>query len=150
MNGFSIRVLVVEDHEIWRSSVSMTIAKQRELEIIGQVSDGLVAVEQARQLQPDLILLDIGLPRLHGIEAARQIRRVSPNSKILFVSEHRSPDIVEEAMRTGAMGYVLKSDAPRELLTAIRAVLNGNGFASASVSSPTSQYHTQYEEYEYK
>ena len=73
-----------------------------ELEITGQVSDGMEAFERARQLQPDLILLDIGLPGLHGIEAARQIARVSPNSKILFVSQHSSLDIVEQAMRTGA------------------------------------------------
>lgn len=75
------------------------------------MSDGLEAVQQAERLQPDIILLDIGLPTLNGIEAARRIREVSPTSKILFVSENRSPDIAEEALSTGAGGYVVKSDA---------------------------------------
>jgi DNA-binding NarL/FixJ family response regulator len=98
------------------------------------VADGLEAVQQAQELQPDLILLDIGLPTLHGIEAARRIREVSPASKILFVSENRSADIAEEALSTGACGYVIKSDAERELLPAIEAILAGKRFVSASLA----------------
>ena len=91
-------------------------------------------VQQAQELQPDLILLDIGLPTINAIEAARRIREVSPASKILFVSETRSPEIAEEALNTGAEGYVVKSDAGRELLPAINAVLQGKRFVSASLA----------------
>ena len=85
-------------------------------------------------LQPDLVLLDIGKPRLNGIEAARRIREVSPKCKILFLSEDRSWDIVEEGLRTGAKGYVVKSDAAGELIPAMQAVLNGSRFVSARLS----------------
>jgi DNA-binding NarL/FixJ family response regulator len=132
--GKSARILVVDDYEPWHGFVSTTLRKEPELEIIGQVSDGLVAVQQAQQLQPDLILLDIGLPTLNGIEAARRIREVSPTSKILFVSENRSVDVAEEALSTGAMGYVVKSDAGSELLPAVETVLQGKRFAGASLA----------------
>jgi DNA-binding NarL/FixJ family response regulator len=81
-------------------------------------------------VRPDLILLDIGLPGLNGIEAARRIRRLSPESKILFVSQESSADVVEEGFRLGALGYVAKMDAGSELLTAVNAVLRGEKFAS--------------------
>jgi DNA-binding NarL/FixJ family response regulator len=134
MGARSIRVLVVEDFEPWRRFISSTLQKQPELEISGQISDGLEAVRQAQELKPDLILLDIGLPTINGIEAARRIREVSPASKILFVSETRSPEIAEEALNTGAGGYVLKSDAASDLLPAIKAVLQGKRFVSASLA----------------
>ena len=132
MNKSPIRVLVVDDYEPWRRYYSTTLWKQQGLQIIGEASNGLEAVQQAKELQPDLILLDIGLPILNGIEAARQIREVSPASKILFVSENRSPDIVREALSTGAVGYVVKSDAAGELVPAVNEVLEGKRFVSAS------------------
>jgi DNA-binding NarL/FixJ family response regulator len=130
----SVQVLVVDDYEPWRRFVSTTLQKQLTLQVIGEAVDGLEAVQKAQQLQPDLILLDIGLPTLNGIEAARRIRELSPKSKILLVSENRSWDIVEEALRTGAGGYVVKSDAAGELLPAVNAVLGGKRFVSASLS----------------
>jgi DNA-binding NarL/FixJ family response regulator len=105
-----IRVLVVEDCEPWRRHFSRALQKQPELQVIGEVSDGLEAVQKAQELQPDLVLLDIGLPSLNGLEVARRIRKVSAASRILFVSENRSADIAEEALSTGASGYVVKSD----------------------------------------
>jgi DNA-binding NarL/FixJ family response regulator len=129
-----IRVLLVDDYEQWRRFACSTLQKDPDLQINGEVSDGLEAVAQAQQLQPDLILLDIGLPTLNGIEAARRIGKVSPISKILFVSENRSPEIVEKALNTGAGGYVVKSDAASELLPAVRAVLEGDRFVSASLA----------------
>ena len=129
-----IRVLVVDDYEPWRRFARSTLEKQSELEIIGEVSDGLKAVQQAEQVQPDLILLDIGLPTINGIEAAKRIRECAPQSKILFVSENRSPDMVQEALSNGAGGYVVKSDAAGELLPAIKAVLAGKRFVSASLA----------------
>ena len=131
----SVRVLVVDDYEPWHGFVSTTLRKEPELKIIGQVCDGLEAVQRAQQMQPDLILLDIGLPTLNGIEAARRIRKAAPVSKILFVSENCSPDIAQEALSTGAGGYVVKSDAANELLPAVKAVLKGKPFVSASLAS---------------
>jgi DNA-binding NarL/FixJ family response regulator len=129
-----VRVIVVEDHEKWRHFFSTALQKQPELQVIGEVSDGLEAVQKVQELQPDLVLLDIGLPTLNGIEVARRIREVSPASKILFISENRSIDIVREALSTGARGYILKSDAA-ELLPAVRAVLEGKRFVSARLAA---------------
>jgi DNA-binding NarL/FixJ family response regulator len=130
-----MRVLIVDDYEPWHAFVATTLHKETELQVVGKVSDGLQAVQMAQELQPDLILLDIGLPKLNGIEAARRIREVSPASKIVFVSENRSADVAEEALSTGAGGYVVKSDAASELLPAIKAVLEGKRFVSASLAS---------------
>jgi len=98
--------------------------------VIGVASDGLEAVQKAEELQPDLVLLDIGLPSLNGIEVARQIRKFSIKSKILFLSQESSADIVQGALGTGAQGYVLKGDAGRELLEGVNAVLRGEQFVS--------------------
>ena len=108
-----------------KSSGKITICS-----VIGVASDGLEAVQKAEELQPDLILLDIGLPSLNGIEVARQIRKFSPKSKILFVSQESSAEMVQGALGTGAQGYVLKSDAKRELLEGVNAVLRGEQFVS--------------------
>jgi DNA-binding NarL/FixJ family response regulator len=134
VNKTSIRVLVVDDYEPWRHYCSTTLQNEQGLQVVGEVADGLEAVQQAQELQPDLILLDIGLPTLNGIEAARRIREVSPASKILFVSENRSADIAEEALSMGACGYVIKSDAEKELLPAIEAILAGKRFVTASLA----------------
>jgi len=131
----TFRVLVVDDYEPWRAFVASTLKNQSKLRIIGEARDGLEAVQIAQQLQPDLILLDIGLPTLNGIEAARRIREVSPKSKILFVSDNRSWDIAEEGLRIGAIGYVVKSDAGAELLPALKAALEGRRFLSAGLVS---------------
>jgi DNA-binding NarL/FixJ family response regulator len=128
MPARSIRVLVVEDYEPFQRFVVSILEKQPELQIICKVSDGLEAVQKAEELQPDLILLDIGLPSLNGIEVARQIRKLSPKSKILFVSQESSADVVQGALGTGAQGYVVKSDARRELLDGVNAVLRGEQF----------------------
>lgn len=112
------RVLVVDDYKPWLRFIRRALLAHDKLQVIGEASDGLEAVEKAHQLQPDLILLDVGLPELNGIEAARRIREVSPTSKILFVSGNRAWDIAEEGLRVGAGGYVVKSDAGRELLPA--------------------------------
>lgn len=130
----SVRILVVDDYEPWRRFERLTLLLHKELEIIGECSDGGEAIQKAEELKPDLILLDIGLPTLNGIEAARRIRQVSPNSKILFITESRSPEIAEEAMSTGAGGYVLKSNGVTELLPAINAVLKGKRFISGNLA----------------
>lgn len=127
------RILVVEDFERWRHSVALLLGKNPEMLIVAEATDGLTAVEKAQELHPDLILLDIGLPKLNGFEAARRIREVSPNSKIIFLTQNLSGDLADEALRIGAFGYVLKSDAASELLPAIEAVLKGQQFISESL-----------------
>ena len=107
------------------------MAKRPELQVICEVSDGLQAVQKAEELQPDLILLDIGLPTLNGIEAARQILKLAPESKIIFLSQESSDDVVQEALRLGAWGYVVKTRAESELLAAVESVLSGKQFGSA-------------------
>ena len=134
METTSGRVLVVDDSEPFRNFICSTLGKRPELQIVGQVSDGLQAVRRAEELQPDLIVLDIGIPSLNGIEAARRIRKLSPESKILFVSQESSADIVREALGAGASGYIVKTDAGRELLEAVSAVLRGEFFVGARFS----------------
>jgi DNA-binding NarL/FixJ family response regulator len=100
--------------------------------VICEVSDGLEAVQKAEELKPDLILLDIGLPTLNGIEAARRIRKLVPESKIIFSTQETDADIVQEAMRLGAWAYVFKTHAECDLLPAIHAVLSGKRFVSSA------------------
>ena len=128
METSSIRVLVIEDSEEFRKFVCSTLGERPELQIVGEDTDGLQALQRAGELQPDLILLDIGLPSLNGIEVARQIPKLSPKSKILFVSQESSADVVREALGTGAHGYVVKIDAGSELLKGVNAVLRGEQF----------------------
>jgi len=129
----AVRILVVDDYEPWQRTIRSILQTHPELRVVAEVGDGLEAVQIAKELQPDLILLDIGLPNLNGIQAALQIRLVSSNSKILFLSENRSRDIAEEALRTGAYGYLTKSSAGSELLPAIAEVLHGKQFVTASL-----------------
>jgi DNA-binding NarL/FixJ family response regulator len=126
----SVRILVVDDYEPWRRVISRTLEKQPELQIIGEVTDGLEAVQKGEELRPDLVLLDIGLPHLDGIEAARRLRRLSPQSKIIFVSQWSSADLVQEALDAGAEGYVSKMDVGGKLLAAINAILRGMDYKS--------------------
>jgi DNA-binding NarL/FixJ family response regulator len=128
------RVFVVEDFEPFRRFVCSMIGDGSQLQVICELSDGLEAVQKAQELQPDLILLDIGLPGLNGIEAARQIRKLVPRSKILFVSQESSADVIEEALSLGAMGYLVKAHAGSELLVAMEAVREGKQFISSGSS----------------
>jgi DNA-binding NarL/FixJ family response regulator len=128
----SVRILVVEDFEPFRQFIRSTLEKRRDLQIVCEVSDGLEAVQKAVELKPDLILLDIGLPTLNGIEAARQIRKLVPESNIIFLSQESSAEIVQEAFSLGAWGYVVKTRAGRDLLTAVEAVISGKQFVSGA------------------
>jgi DNA-binding NarL/FixJ family response regulator len=130
-----VSTLLVDDYADWRRFISSMLLNRTKISIVGEASTGLEAVQKAHQLQPDLILMDIGLPTLNGIEAAREIRSLSPMSKILFVSQTTSPDIAEEAFRAGAAGFLAKSDVAKELIPAVRAVLEGKRFVSGSLRS---------------
>lgn len=139
MEASKTRILIVDDVELFRRFISLALSLQPQVQIVSEAADGLEAVRKAEELQPDLILLDIGLPRMSGIEAARQIRKLSPDSKILFVSQQTSPDIVQAALDTGACGYLVKADAGSQLLIAVDAVLRGETYVGALLGRQTSQ-----------
>lgn len=130
----SIRVLVVDDYDSWRRIICKTLRRYFACQIVGEVSDGVEAVQRAREMEPDLIVLDIGLPTLNGIEAARQIRAHVPQAKILFLSEYCEVDIAEKALRSGGSGYVVKSDGANELALGVEVVLQGRRFISVSLA----------------
>ena len=127
----STRILVVDDFAPFRHFVASLIKQQSNLQIIGEASDGLEAVQKALELQPDVVLLDIGLPHLNGIEAASHLLTVSPNSKIVFISQEHSLEIVHAAFSNGASGYVFKMDTEMELLSAVNAVQQGETFVGS-------------------
>jgi len=126
------KALIIDDFRPFREFLSSSLQRP-EFEVIGEASNGLEGVRLAAELQPDLILLDIGLPGLNGIAAGRQIRELSPNSKILFISQESSADVVQEVLMLGARGYVHKLRAQSELLPAIEAVLRGEQFVGGGL-----------------
>ena len=131
--AMTLSVLVVDDHELWRSHVRAALKDDRRWSIIAEVSNGFDAIEKAAALRPDLILLDIGLPVLSGMAAARQILASDPQSRIMFVSANGSPAMVEAAIRMGVRGYLLKSDA-HQLLAAMDAISQGQAFISEGLT----------------
>jgi DNA-binding NarL/FixJ family response regulator len=126
------RLLLADDHSITLEGMRSVISREHDL--IGEVSDGRALVTEALRLRPDLIVLDIGMPLLNGIDAARQIRQAWPRAKLLFVSMHSNGMYVREAMSTGASGYVLKTSAAEELLPAIRTVLEGRVYMTPALA----------------
>ena len=129
----SYRVLLVDDYEPWRRYVDSRLMASPQWQIAGEAADGLDAIQKAEALRPDLILLDVGLPSLNGIVAARRILAHNPGSRILFLSEHSSWEIVAGALSAGGRGYVLKSDAGSELLPAMESIVEGRQFVSSSL-----------------
>jgi DNA-binding NarL/FixJ family response regulator len=134
MARFSI--LVVDDFESWRDCVVSIISQEADFYVAGEASDGVEAVQKAKSLKPDLVLLDIGLPKLNGMDVARQIRSLSPQSKILFLSQESAPDVVREALKVG-VGFVVKTHGATELLPAVKTVILGQRFLSSGMA-----YHT--------
>jgi DNA-binding NarL/FixJ family response regulator len=129
-----VRTLLVDDNEPFRKFVASMLRDRQDFDIIGEAGDGLEAVQRAEALQPDLILLDIGLPGLNGLDAARQIRKLAPNARIIFLTQESASDVVDEALRLGAWGYVAKVHAGRELLVAVEMVMQGQRFVSSSLN----------------
>jgi two-component system, NarL family, response regulator NreC len=128
-----IRLLVVDDFRLWRDCVKAHLEGHPDLQVTGFASDGLEALQKVEELQPDLVLLDINLPKLSGIETARQILKLNPHCKILFLTGYLHPEIVRAALEAGACGYVHKEDASDELLASLESVRFGKQYLSHSV-----------------
>jgi DNA-binding NarL/FixJ family response regulator len=122
-----VRILLVDDFARWRLAVRSILAEDEDLEVVGEASDGLEAVQKCAELQPYLVLLDIQLPKMNGLDAARQIHKVSPDTKILFLSSYCCLEVMQEALRIGA-GFVVKADASRDLLPIVRAIIRNEPF----------------------
>ena len=139
----AIRILVVDDHELVRRAVCSRLSGDPTVNVICETSDGEQALKKAEELQPDLVLLDISLPGISGIETGRRIRRAVPDVRIIFLSQHDSLPMVESALRAGGHGYVAKVDAGSELLPAIRIVREGKQFVSQRILSQGWKAETQ-------
>src|SRR4029077_4875656 len=129
----AIRILIVDDSKDWRRYVRLLLEARPEWQVIAEAADGSEAIQKAAELKPDLIVFDIGLPKLNGIETARRIRQVSPSTKIFFLSLNNDLDFVQAALGTGALGYIQKTDSRSELLPAVDAVLRGKKLVSNSL-----------------
>jgi DNA-binding NarL/FixJ family response regulator len=132
--GAPVRVLLVDDYQPWQEAVRSLLEKHTGLQIVGSVANGAEAVGKAEALKPDLILLDIGLPGLNGIEAAARIRQAASSARIIFVTTSHSADVAKLALSNGARGYVLKTSAFQELWRAIQAVLHGSHYVSRALN----------------
>lgn len=128
-----IRVLLAEDHRMIREGLCQLLDDR--FDVVGTVGDGRSLLAANEQLRPDVVLLDISMPQLNGFDAAQQLRRAAPAVRIIFVTMHDDPDYVAAALRTGALGYVVKSAASSELMTAIDAALRGETFVSPQVAA---------------
>jgi DNA-binding NarL/FixJ family response regulator len=128
-----VSILVAEDNELWRNFIGLTLRIESSFEIICEAVDGVEAVLVAERRQPTIALLDLGLPRLNGLDAARSIRELAPYTKIVFLSDHRDVEVVKTALTVGS-GYVLKPDAGDDLLTAIHSAVRGERFLSRQLA----------------
>lgn len=134
MSSKKIRILLADDHTILRKGVRMLIDSQPDMEVVSEAKTGREAVEQARKLKPDIVIMDVSMPELNGIEGTRQICDELPHTKVLALSMHKDSVYVREILRAGARGYLLKDDEDDDLLKAIRVVYRGEAFLSPAIS----------------
>jgi two-component system response regulator NreC len=134
MQAMSIRVLIVDDHGIVRHGLERSIQQQEDMEVVGQATDGHAAVQLARQLSPNVVLMDVSMPELNGIEATREIVHESPGTRVIALSMHSAKRYVREMFRAGASGYLLKDCEFDELVTTIRLIAQGQTYISPSIS----------------
>lgn len=128
------RILLADDHAVVRQGFARILEGQEDLEVVGEAADGREAVQMANQLKPDVVIMDVSMPELNGIEATRRLQKDNPRIRILALSMHKENVFVREILRAGAAGYLLKDAIDEELITAVRAVSGGEGYLSPSVS----------------
>jgi two-component system response regulator NreC len=130
-----IRILLADDHAVVRQGFKMILAAQTDMEIVGEAGNGREAVEQAEQLRPDIVVMDVAMPELNGIEATRRLAASVPHTRVIALSMHKDSVYVREILRAGARGYLLKDSGAGDLVTAIRAVASGESYLSPAVSN---------------
>jgi DNA-binding NarL/FixJ family response regulator len=135
-----IRILLVDDHPVVRQGLKTLLEAHSGWEVIGEAADGLEAVDKADRLHPDVMVLDVTMPRMNGLEACRLIRQKTPGLEILFVTQHDSPQMMREALEAGARGYVVKSNAARDLLEAVEAVSQHRVFTALNRRDSVNSY----------
>jgi DNA-binding NarL/FixJ family response regulator len=129
-----IRVLLADDHAILRSGIRALLEDEPDIEVVGEAEDGHAVIRMVAELEPDVILIDIAMPRLNGLEATRRIMQANPQAKILILTMHENEEYVRQVFASGAMGYILKDAAVRELLGAIRAIYRGEAVLSPAIT----------------
>jgi DNA-binding NarL/FixJ family response regulator len=134
MSTEPIRILLADDHDILRDGLRALLAMASELIVVGEACTGREAVAEAERLRPDVVLMDISMPELEGVEACRRIRALSPQTRVLFLTMHESEEYFFRALQAGAAGYVIKRTAAADLVAAVRAVARGESFLSPSVA----------------
>jgi len=128
------RLVIAEDHTILREGLKALLSARPDLEVVGEATDGREAVRAVQELNPDLILLDLSMPRSNGLEALKEIKRVSPHTKVLVLTVHKTEDYVFTALQAGADGYVLKDSSASELTLAVRSVMNGERYLGPAIA----------------
>ena len=142
-----IRVMLADDHGVVRQGFRLILAAQADMEIVGEAGNSREAVEMAERLQPDIVVMDVAMPELNGIEATRRLAKSAPRARVLALSMHKDSVYVREILRAGARGYLLKDAIDRDLLAAVRAVAAGQGYLSPGVSEAVlSDYRRQVSE----
>jgi two-component system, NarL family, response regulator NreC len=129
-----IKILLADDHTIVRQGLKLIISSHADLQVIGEAANGREVLELAEKLKPDVILMDVAMPELNGIEATRRLRDVSPRTKVLVLSMHKEAVYVREILKAGARGYILKDAIDTELISAIQSVARGDGYISPAIS----------------
>ncbi|MEO8972278.1 MAG: response regulator transcription factor [Ktedonobacteraceae bacterium] len=131
----TIHILLADDHTILRAGLKMMLNAQPDMEVVGEAQDGSHAISETRRLQPDIVLMDVTMPDINGIEATRQIKKIQPEVKILVLTMHENDEYVFQALRAGASGYMLKEAADTELITALHVIQSGQFYLSPSAQS---------------
>jgi DNA-binding NarL/FixJ family response regulator len=134
MTARKTRILLADDHAVVRQGFARILQGEGDLEVVGEAADGREAVQKAIELKPDIVIMDVSMPELNGIEATRRLQKDHPRIRVLALSMHKDNVFVREILRAGAAGYLLKDAIDQELLTAVRAVASGEGYLSPSVS----------------
>jgi DNA-binding NarL/FixJ family response regulator len=129
-----LKLLLADDHEVVRQGLRSMLEAQRDCQVVGEAADGRQAVALAKELNPDVVILDIGMPTLNGLEATRQILKMRPQTKVLILTMHESDSMIREVLDAGARGYILKTDAGRDLVTAVDSLRRNKTFFTSRVS----------------